>query len=60
MVDAHEFSAAFACAVTVAASDESCWLAKNGEESIYAVLGRLFPEVELGVVNSVPEILSET
>ena len=41
----RQFAMAFACAVTRASEKESDWIAKNGDESIFALLSRLVPEV---------------
>ena len=39
------FSAEFACAVTEASTNQSDWVARNGEESLFSTLERMFPEV---------------
>jgi hypothetical protein len=40
-----EFCVAFACAVTEPSSDTDALIAKNGDESIFSLLQRIFPEV---------------
>jgi hypothetical protein len=43
--NAHDFAAAFACAVTAVSTDENAWVAKNGDESVFSVMSQLFPQV---------------
>jgi hypothetical protein len=40
-----DLAAEFACAVTVYSANQSDWVARNGEESIYRTLRRVLPEV---------------
>jgi hypothetical protein len=43
--DAKEFSASFACAVTRATGNEQDCIAKNGDESLFEVMLKIFPQV---------------
>ena len=45
--DAKEFAAAFACALTEATDNQSDLIIKNGQESLYGILERVFPQVWL-------------
>ncbi len=40
-----DLAAEFACAVTVYSANQSDWVARNGDESIYQTLRRILPEV---------------
>jgi hypothetical protein len=40
-----DLAADFACAVTEASSNQSDWVARNGEESLFSTLQRIIPEV---------------
>jgi hypothetical protein len=42
---AKDFSIAFATAVTESSDNPTQWIAKNGDDSIFALLQRIFPEV---------------
>ena len=43
--DIRDFSIAFALAVTLQSSQENDFVAKKGEEGLYAVLEQIFPQV---------------
>ena len=43
--DAKEFSASFACAVTRATGNEEDCIAKNGDESLFELMLKIFPQV---------------
>jgi hypothetical protein len=43
--DAKEFSASFACAVTRATGNEEDCIAKNGNESLFEVMLKIYPQV---------------
>ncbi len=45
ILDAREFCTAFAHSVTDLASRQNDIIAKNGDESMFAVLHRIFPQV---------------
>ncbi len=40
-----DLAAQFACAVTIYSANQSDWVARNGNESIYRTLRRILPEV---------------
>ncbi len=40
-----EVAAEFACAITVPSSNQSDWVARNGNESLFRTLRRIIPEV---------------
>jgi hypothetical protein len=44
-IDAKEFAAAFARAVTEESDGGNDYIARYGQESIYALLQRVFPQV---------------
>jgi hypothetical protein len=50
--NAKEFSVAFACAVTKPTRDQDSCIAKNGEESVFALMHRVFPMVSFFVTPS--------
>jgi hypothetical protein len=45
VTDAREFSMAFASAVTEATGNEEDCIAKNGDESLFALMNAVFPQV---------------
>ncbi len=42
----RQLSAAFAIAVTSKSDSPHCWVARNGEESIFRTLQRILPQVD--------------
>jgi hypothetical protein len=51
VIDAKEFSAAFARAVTEESDSESNVIARYGPQSIYSRLHRVFPQVRIKSAN---------
>ncbi len=45
--DAKDFAVAFVVSVTEASDDRKNWIAKNGKDSMFAILRDIFPEVML-------------
>jgi hypothetical protein len=43
--DAKQFSVSFACAVTRATGNEEDCIAKNGDESLFELMLKIFPQV---------------
>jgi hypothetical protein len=43
--DAKEFAMSFACAVTATTEIEETCIAKNGDESLFELMRRIFPQV---------------
>ena len=54
-----EVAAEFACAVTVPSSNQSDWVARNGNESLFRTLRRMIPEVgNFSTLSHVRDIVS--
>jgi hypothetical protein len=47
-MDAGSFCTAFACALTTPSSEEGALIGRNGEESIFAILVKMLPQVSWG------------
>ncbi len=45
VLNAQEFAIAFVISVTETSDDHQNWIAKKGEDSIFAILHNVFPEV---------------
>ena len=58
LLDAKEFSVAFATAVTEASENPDHWIAKKGENSIFSVLNDIFPQARSRVIFSPPICIS--
>ena len=43
--DVRHLAAMLACAVTMNSNQESDWIAKNGQESLFSVIRKIVPEV---------------
>jgi hypothetical protein len=52
-----DLAAEFACAVTVYSENQSDWVARNGNESIYRTLRRILPEVRFISISLFPKSL---
>ena len=43
----RQLAAVFACSVTTKSADNTHWVAKNGDNSLFKILQRMIPEVRI-------------